>query len=62
MGPQETRACANAVPPPDETILTTEKTLTLGSKSETREHWGSVEIGQADRRSSEPGGFIHQLR
>jgi hypothetical protein len=45
LGANETGARADAIPPPNKTILTTEKTHTFGCQSEKGDHRRSVKIG-----------------
>jgi hypothetical protein len=62
LGFREAQAYADAIPPSDQTILTTEETGTLGSKAEKREHGSSMEIGQADTSSRQLRRFTNQVR
>lgn len=58
-GSADAWTCAHATPPSGEPIMLTKKTLPFGNRREGCEHWRDVKIGQADRRSSNPGRLSH---
>ena len=61
LGPKKTRAGAETLPPVPQAVLATEQICTLGCKSENRDYWSGMEVGQADRSSGEPRSLMHQL-
>ena len=61
LGPNTTRAGADPLPPFPKAVLATEQVCTLGCKSENRDYWSGMEVGQADRSPGEPQSLMHQL-
>ena len=46
---------------PGEPAMAVKDLLPFRGHPKQREHWSGVEVGQCDRRSSEPRGFAHQV-